>query len=100
MTLTLKMVDRPGVIPVETMRRYFEDAVTNTRPLASSTPLGVVSVNGEFSHYADEDTDTLWLGFALGMRAAERIAKATADEPPLTPSPSAAGRGAGRPVAR
>lgn len=30
-------------------------------------------VNGKFSHYADPDTDTMWLGFALGMRCQERL---------------------------
>ena len=46
--------------------------------LKKNTPLGIIEVNGAFHHYADRDTDTMWLGFALGMRAAERVAQATA----------------------
>jgi hypothetical protein len=44
--------------------------------LRDTTPLGIVEVNGEFSHYMNPETDTFWLGFALGMRCAERVQKA------------------------
>ena len=71
--MNLRIKDIPGRIPVHTMRHYFEGAVASTPAFASNTPLGQVTINGEFSHYADADTDTMWLGFALGMRCAERI---------------------------
>lgn len=71
----LNIKDRPDCISVAEMRTHFEECITNTAVLKKNTPLGIVSVNGEFSHYMDPATDTMWLGFALGMRAAERIAK-------------------------
>lgn len=73
----LRITDRPGCITVKLMRHYFEGAIQQTAAFMDNTPLGVVEVNGEFSHYMDPDTDTMWLGFALGMRCAERIEKAT-----------------------
>jgi hypothetical protein len=72
----LDIKDKPGVISKAQMRKCFEDAITNTPALKTNTPLGAVDLNGEFSHYANGETDTMWLGFALGMRCAERIAKA------------------------
>lgn len=72
--LTIKNI--PGRISVADMRRYFEGAVTNTPALKANTPLSAMEVNEVFSHYLDPDTDTMWIGFALGMRCAERIAHA------------------------
>lgn len=75
----LDIKDKPGVISKAQMRKCFEAAINNSPALKGNTPLGAVEVNGEFSHYADEETDTMWLGFALGMRCQERIAKAQAE---------------------
>lgn len=69
----LDIVDKPGKISKAEIRTYFEGAVNGTPALKANTPLGIVSLNGEFSHYADPETDTMWLGFALGMRCAERV---------------------------
>ncbi len=69
----LNIKDKPGCITKAEMRSYFEKAITDTPLLRDKTPLGVMEVNGEFSHYMDADTDTMWLGFALGMRVAERL---------------------------
>ena len=74
----LKITDRPGVIPSTTMRTLFEESIRQTKVFAKNTPLGAVTVNGVFSHYADPDTDTMWIGFAIGMRCAERLQKAAA----------------------
>lgn len=74
----LNVKDHPGCITVETMRAYFEDAVKKTPAFAANTPLGVITINDRFSHYANPDTDTMWLGFAIGMRCAERVEKAKA----------------------
>lgn len=74
---TLKINDRPGCIPVAQMRHYFEGAINSTPVLKASRPLDVVTSAGEFQHYADPGTDSMWTGFALGMRAAERIHGAT-----------------------
>lgn len=71
----LDIKDRPGCITKEAMREMFEQAIRGTRCL-SPTPLGAIEVNGEFHHYAVPNTDTMWLGFALGVRCAERVAKA------------------------
>lgn len=72
----LNIKDRPGCITAATMRKCFEAAVRDTPALAANTPLDCMVMNGAFSHYTDPDTDTMWLGFALGMRYQERIAKA------------------------
>ncbi len=70
----LQIKEKPGCITAAEMRLHFESGINNTAALKKCTPLGVVSINGKFSHYADQDTDTMWIGFALGMRAAEFIA--------------------------
>ncbi|CUJ30096.1 hypothetical protein [Achromobacter ruhlandii] len=72
----LNIKERPGSITVAEMRKYFEQGVNNTLALKENTPLGIMEINGEFAYYLDSDTDTMWLGFALGMRAAERVARA------------------------
>ncbi|CUJ39034.1 hypothetical protein [Achromobacter ruhlandii] len=72
--LTIK--EKPGSITVAEMRKYFEQGINNTLALKENTPLGIMEINGEFAYYLDSDTDTMWLGFALGMRAAERVARA------------------------
>ncbi len=80
----LKINDRPGCIPVAQMRHYFEGAITSTPVLKASRPLDAATSGGKFQHYVDPGTDSMWTGFALGMRAAERIhgaAGAAAREP-------------------
>ncbi|HCW19190.1 MAG TPA: hypothetical protein DHL02_14820 [Achromobacter sp.] len=70
--LTVK--DVLGRISVADMRRYFEGAINSTPALKANTPLGVMEINEQFAYYMDGDTDTMWIGFALGMRCAERVA--------------------------
>lgn len=70
----LVIKDRPGAPSVATMRTLFEQSVQQTPALERRFPLGVMEVNGAFSHYMDDHTDTAWIGFAIGMRAAQRIA--------------------------
>ncbi len=67
-----KMKDRPGCITVAQMRTYFEQAINGTPRFKDNTPLGIMEVNGEFSHYMNPETDTMWIGFAIGTRFAER----------------------------
>lgn len=55
------------------LRKLFEDYISNSKRFKSNTPLGIMEINGEFSHYMDSDTDTLWLGFVLGARMAKKI---------------------------
>ncbi len=69
----LRIKENPGSMPVEQMRDYFERAIKNTKVFADSTPLGIMEINGKFSHYMDPHTDTMWLGFAIGLRCAERM---------------------------
>ena len=76
----LTITDKPVCISVETMRTHFESVIKGAPALAGNTPLGAMTVNGQFSHYSDPDTDTMWLGFALGMRCMERVAKANPQE--------------------
>lgn len=70
----LAVKDRPGVISVAEMRKLFEGIVNQTPVIAKSAPLGIMEVNGQLSHYMNADTDTMWIGFALGLRCAERLA--------------------------
>jgi hypothetical protein len=67
-----------GKISKAEIQAYFEGAVNNTPALKANTPLGAITINGEFSHYADPDTDTMWIGFVLGMRCAERVRRSGA----------------------
>jgi len=69
---------------IEEMREEFTRMVTTTPSFASNTPLGIMEINGEFHHYMDPNTDTLWLGFGLGMRHAYRKLKGV---PAPTPPP-------------
>ncbi|MFA7238714.1 MAG: hypothetical protein WC091_01270 [Sulfuricellaceae bacterium] len=71
--MALSIVDKPGRITVQTMREYFEWAVNTTPLLKALTPLGVVTINDQFSHYINPETSACWIGFALGMRCAEKI---------------------------
>ncbi|MDH1472915.1 hypothetical protein N5F13_00270 [Comamonas thiooxydans] len=70
----LQIKDKPGCITVAEMREHFERGISNTPVLKACTPLGTVEINGKFSHYFTPETDTMWLGFAYGMRMAERVA--------------------------
>lgn len=83
-----KVVDKPGRKSVDEMREVFEKSIRATPQFRDNTPLGVINVNGRFSHYADPDTDTMWLGFALGLRAADRLQAAAVQDrrspPPYT----------------
>jgi hypothetical protein len=54
----------------EQIRMRFERSVLNSQQLAGNTPLGTVTVNGQFGYYMDADTDTLWIGYRAGFRAA------------------------------
>lgn len=54
----------------EQIRERFERSVRNSPRLKNNTPLGEVTVNGAFSHYMDADTDTLWIRYRAGFRAA------------------------------
>lgn len=82
----LRIVDREGVISTEDMRPLFEGVINGTPTFKRNTPLGIVEVNGRFSHYMDGDTDNMWLGFVLGMRLAERQQRQA--EPASPPAPN------------
>lgn len=68
----IKIKEVKGAMPVADIRGRFETSIKNSPRLAGNTPLGVMEINGAFSHYMDPDTDTMWLGFALGTRLQER----------------------------
>ena len=70
----LDITEGDGKLPKVVMRTYFERMVNDTPTLKENTPLESVTVNGQFSHYMDPETDTMWIGFALGMRCAQRVA--------------------------
>lgn len=73
--MILDIKDGTGKIPVSAMREYFESSINNTPILLAKINLCFSSRDGVFLHYNDEYTQTMWSGFALGMRAAERIQK-------------------------
>ena len=76
--MSLQIKDPVGSYPtVKQMRSEFENAINNTALLKANTPLGAMEINGAFSHYITPDTDTLWIGFALGRRAGHRLNPAT-----------------------
>lgn len=69
----LVIKDRTGFSTQKLMRRYFEGAVKQTEALAKNVHLDcMVAVDGTVE-YADPKTQALWVGWALGMRCAERI---------------------------
>lgn len=76
----LTSADYPDVISPEQIRECFERAVRQSKSLAGNTPLAAMRINGQFSHYMDPDTDTMFLGFALGMRFYERMGKCFSTE--------------------
>ena len=69
----LDIEDRPGCMPKWVIRKLFEHSIQSTPAFAGTTPLGVVTINGNFSHFANPETEKMWLGFALGMRLSERF---------------------------
>lgn len=74
--------DKPGCITVDAMRCYFERMVNETPAFATSISLLVsTKTDGSFDHYVDSDTDSIWLGFAMGMRCAERIENTKVTDP-------------------
>jgi hypothetical protein len=75
--VALDIADKPGCITKAEMRRLFERMVQDTPALRDTTSCVGICVNGKFAYYADQDTDAMWRGFALGMRLAERLARAT-----------------------
>lgn len=69
----LVIKDRPGFSTQKLMRHYFEGAVKQTEALAKNVHLDCkVAADGSVE-YAHEMTQALWVGWALGMRCAERI---------------------------
>jgi hypothetical protein len=78
----LDVHDRPGVMKASLMRHYFESAVAQTASLASRLQLDRVTVAGEFQEYVRPETQSAWVGFALGMRCAERLQAALDSQSP------------------
>lgn len=58
---------------IESLREYFEKYISESPKFRGTTPLGKMMVNDEFHHYMNPDTNTLWIGFAIGMRLAKKI---------------------------
>lgn len=82
--IPLAVPDRPGAPTVARMRAVFEKMVNDTPPVQQHTDLRAVERDGALSHHEDPRTDLLWLGFALGMRAAARLAAEEAKKPDST----------------
>lgn len=58
----------------EQLRQQFEELIAHSTRWRFSTPLNCLLVNDRFHHYMDPDTDTLWLGFLMGVNATNRLA--------------------------
>lgn len=72
----LYIKDRDGTISKAEMQRMFEQAVRDTPALKATAEIGsAVMTDGVIDYYADEKTNALWAGWALGMRCAERLSK-------------------------
>lgn len=79
--MLFRVKDVDGRITVAKMRGLFEQSIRQTPTFRDNTPLGIMEINGQFSHYMNATTDTMWIGFAIGMRCAERIVlRAQGDE--------------------
>ncbi len=76
----IRITDVPGKISQNDIRIAFEEMVRSEPLITHTTPLGTISINGGFSHYANSITDTMFIGFALGMRRMERKLKEISDE--------------------
>lgn len=72
----LVIKDRRGVITTAAMRVHFEGMCRDT-PCLHPQPMDATVIDSTFHCYQNEETNMLWLGFALGMRCAERAAKRT-----------------------
>jgi hypothetical protein len=59
-------------IGLSEIKQAFEDYVKNSKRFKDNTPLETMEINGVFHHYMNPDTDTMWIGFALGFRTAEQ----------------------------
>jgi hypothetical protein len=53
------------------IRVIFENYIKNSKRFKDNTPLETMEINGVFHHYMNPDTDTMWIGFALGYTHAE-----------------------------
>jgi len=77
----------PGVRPAEQMRALFEKSIRSTPVFARNYTLGASMVSGEFRHYTNPETEAMWIGFAIGMRCADRLDRAALKgEQPAQPS--------------
>lgn len=77
----LVIKDNPGSMSARLIKAYFEKAIADTKVLADNVPLErqAPAVEGSIE-YADPKAHAMWVGFALGMRAAERIAAVKANQ--------------------
>ena len=71
-----RVVDYEGAIKVSTMRFYFENLVNCTSKLSGTICLDSVQVENGEEMYSDPVTETLFQGFAIGLRAGQRIQEA------------------------
>ncbi len=67
--------DREGCLSVAAMQRLFEQSVRQTEALQRQFTLHHVVSGKEFIEYASYKTQAAWIGFAIGMRCLQRIAK-------------------------
>lgn len=69
--MALKVSDYGDVLPVARIRAIFEKLVCETPTLATK-----VQLNMWHGEYACPETQTLFVGFSIGLRCAERFQRA------------------------
>ena len=68
----MKITDAPGEINVDAMLDVFH-AVIRDVPELPFDDIEYVRMDGRFSHFVDPEVQSLWIGFALGHRARDRL---------------------------
>lgn len=75
----MKITDAPGEVTVEAMLDVFIAVMKDTGTEAE--PLHIRNSDGTFAYFCDGDLNTMWIGFALGHRSRDRLAKIPEQRP-------------------
>jgi hypothetical protein len=71
-----RVLDYEGAVPTSAMRTLFERVIHETSQFRDALDITPEMKGGQFDGYKDEDTNMLWVGFAIGVRCSARIADA------------------------
>ncbi len=76
----IAVTDRKDFVSRRVLRDRFETFISASPDLKKCVDLGAMKINREFAYYMNDETEAMWLGFAFGMRSAERML-ARGDDP-------------------